>query len=228
MSEYKHIYEKKDNGIQNFISENSRKKIMSAGQIIKIKKGKIIYLERDIINDIYFVMDGFVSLNKNSRYGEEKILFVCAKGEMLNETVLAAEKSSLSAVTLTDSSLLKIPKNKFNQLMEENHDIVMGVFKSLSRKSRRFAHQLGNANGTYPLEKHLASKIWKLARDYGVDTPEGKQVQFEVTVTFLAGMLGAKRESVSRAVSKLKRGGYILHDKGILTIPSLEKIRELV
>lgn len=208
--------------------EHCRKKIMSSGVVEKIKKGNIIYGEREEVQSIYFVLDGFVSLYRNSRYGEVKIIFICASGEMLNEVVLEKEKTSVAAKALSEVSLLCISRKEFHELLRDDFDLVKAVFESISRKTRRLFHQAGNANGTYPLEKHLASKIWKLARDYGKDTPRGKEIEFEVTVTLLANMLGAKRESVSRAVSKMKKEGYIIHENGLLTVPSIERIRTLV
>lgn len=208
--------------------EQSRQRVLSAGVVENIKKGEVIYGEREEIQSIYFVLDGFLSLYRNSRYGEIRIIFICAEGEMLNEVVLENEKTSVAAKAISDVTLLRIPREEFHKLLQEDFELVKVVFGSISKKTRRLFHQIGNTNGTYPLEKRLAAKIWKLARDYGKDTPNGKEIEFEVTVTLLANMLGAKRESVSRAVSKMKKEGYVIHDNGILTVPSIEKIRTLV
>ncbi|MBR1623233.1 MAG: winged helix-turn-helix domain-containing protein, partial [Pseudobutyrivibrio sp.] len=101
------------------------------------------------------------------------------------------------------------------------------IFNSLARKTRRLYHQIGNTNGTYPLEKRLAVKIWKLARDYGKNSEEGVDIPFETTVTFLANMLGAKRETISRIISQLKKDGIIIHRNGFLTVPDMAKLREI-
>lgn len=214
--------------ILNLISRSTRENLLSAGVVNTIKKGTVIFEEREEIDTVDFVLDGFVSLYRNSRYGEIKILFICAAGEILNEVVVDRAKTSVAARTLSEVSLLRIPREAFLQLMREDFALVQIVFQSLSFKTRRLYHQAGNANGTYPLSQHLAAKIYKLARDYGIDTAHGTKVGFDVTVTFLANMLGAKRETVSRAVSQMKKGGYILHDNGTLIVPSLEKIRTLI
>ncbi|MDD6039038.1 MAG: Crp/Fnr family transcriptional regulator [bacterium] len=210
------------------LSESSRERLFSAGACRTIKKGAVIFGEREEIDTVDFVLDGFVSLYRNSRYGEIKILFICAAGELLNEVVVDQAKTSVAAKTLSDVTLLRIPRIRFIKMLQEDAGLAEAVFKSLSLKTRRLFHQAGNANGTYPLNQHLAAKIYKLARDYGTDTAHGTKVGFDVTVTFLANMLGAKRETVSRAVSQMKRGGYILHDNGTLIVPSLENIRTLI
>lgn len=220
----KNRIEKKQNGILKKIPEKSLLALKKISVVEKRKKGDILFEERGDTEMIYFVLDGYVSLFRSSRYGEEKILFVCGPGEMLNEVVLQKERSSAAARALTDVTLMEAPCNDFKELCRTDFDLVIAVFESLSRKTRRLAHQAGNSNGTYPLEKHLASKLWKLARDYGIDTEEGKEINFEVTVTFLANMLGAKRESVSRAVSKMKKDGYISHEGRKLVVLDLEKL----
>ena len=110
--------------------------------------------------------------------------------------------------------------------MQENQNIALHIYESLAMKTRRLYHQVGNANGTYPLEKHLAAKLWKLARDYGIKSDKGIQIAFEITVTFLANMLGAKRESVSRIISVLKKDNILMHENGYMTILDMEKIKE--
>ncbi|MCF0145635.1 MAG: Crp/Fnr family transcriptional regulator [Eubacterium sp.] len=210
------------------IPEESRRRILNAGYLKSFRKNEIIYGERDEVNSIYIVMNGFVSLYRNSRYGEIKVIFICAKGEMLNEVVVEKEKASVGAKILSDAEILVIPRESFTRLMNQDFELVKGVFHSISSKTRRLFHQVGNNNGTYPLGKHLASKLWKLARDYGIDTDRGKQVSFDVSVTLLANMLGAKRETVSREMSRLKKEGLVIHKNGVLIVTDLSKLHEFV
>ena len=111
--------------------------------------------------------------------------------------------------------------------MADNTELSREIFDSLARKTRRLYHQVGNANGTYPIEKRLAAKIWKLARDYGNFTPEGVQISFELTVTFLANMLGAKRETVSRIISSWKKDEIVIHENGFLTVIDMKNLKEI-
>ena len=216
-----------DRGILAGLPVDLKDGLFNAGKIIEIKKGHILFSEREEIESLFIVVDGFMALYRNSRYGEIKVIFICTNGELLNEVVLQNEKTSICSKALTDTKLLAIHKSEIYKLLKENPDLQMLLFNSLAKKTRRLYHQVGNANGTYPLEKRLAAKIWKLARDYGYETDEGKRISFETTVTFLANMLGSKRESVSRQISQMKANNILIHENGYLIIKNMDKLKEI-
>jgi CRP-like cAMP-binding protein len=219
--------DKKERSLLNLIKESSKENLMRAGKIVSLKQGEILFSERQEVKSMYIVLDGFMALYRNSRYGEIKVIFICTDGEIVNEVVLQDEKTSICAKALTDTKLLAIHRIDLIKLLENDYDLTKEMYNSLARKTRRLYHQVGNANGTYPVEKRLAAKIWKLARDYGKKTDKGIQICFDTTVTFLANMLGAKRETVSRIISQLKKDGIILHENGILTVLKIDDLREI-
>ena len=59
------------------------------------------------------------------------------------------------------------------------------------------------------LERKLAAKLWKLARDFGVPVPEGIEIDIYLPITLLADMLGAPRETTSRICGMLTEAGLI-------------------
>ena len=216
-----------ERGLLNLLSEKSRNALYEAGNIITIKNGEILFMEREEVKCLYIVLDGFVALYRNSRYGEIKVIFICTDGEALNEVVMQDEKTSICAKALSDTKLLCIHRSRLQECLGENVELYREIFNSLARKTRRLYHQIGNSNGTYPMEKRLAAKLWKLARDYGKDISEGKQIGFELTVTFLANMLGAKRETISRIISAWKKEGVVSHENGFITVTDMDRLKSI-
>ncbi len=216
-----------ERGLLNLLSEKSRSALYEAGNIITIKKGENLFMEREEVKCLYIVLDGFVALYRNSRYGEIKVIFICTDGEALNEVVMQDEKTSICAKALSDTKLLCIHRSRLQECLGENVELYREIFNSLARKTRRLYHQIGNSNGTYPMEKRLAAKLWKLARDYGKDISEGKQIGFELTVTFLANMLGAKRETISRIISAWKKEGVVSHENGFITVTDMNRLKSI-
>ncbi len=216
-----------ERGLLNLLSEKSRNALYEAGNIITIKKGENLFMEREEVKCLYIVLDGFVALYRNSRYGEIKVIFICTDGEALNEVVMQDEKTSICAKALSDTKLLCIHRSRLQECLGENVELYREIFNSLARKTRRLYHQVGNSNGTYPMEKRLAAKLWKLARDYGKDTSDGKQIGFELTVTFLANMLGAKRETISRIISAWKKDGVVTHENGFITVADMDCLKSI-
>ncbi|MCR4943006.1 MAG: Crp/Fnr family transcriptional regulator [Clostridium sp.] len=216
-----------ERGLLNLLSEKSISALYEAGKIVTIKKGESLFMEREEVKCLYIVLDGFIALYRNSRYGEIKVIFICADGEALNEVVMQGEKTSICAKALSDTKLLCIHRSRLQECLGENAELSREIFNSLARKTRRLYHQVGNSNGTYPMEKRLAAKLWKLTRDYGKDTSKGKQIGFELTVTFLANMLGAKRETISRIISAWKKERVVSHENGFITVIDMDRLKSI-
>lgn len=208
------------------ISESCLEKLKENGEILELKKGEQIFDENESDN-LYFVLKGYVSIYRASRYGEDRIIFICAKNEILNELVVTCGISCVLAKAVSDVCLLQVRGNLIKQIMAEHKDFSEKLLESLSSKTRRLYHQTGNDSGVYPLKKHVAVKIWKLAKDYGVNNHEGRKVDFDVSVKMLSMMLGAKRESVSREVSDLRRMGIVSFEKGCLVVKDMQKLSGL-
>ena len=59
------------------------------------------------------------------------------------------------------------------------------------------------------MERKIAAKLWKLGRDFGVDTEDGVMIDIDLTITLMADLVGAPRENVSRACKVLTDRGLI-------------------
>ena len=77
----------------------------------------------------------------------------------------------------------------------------------------RLGHQMKNTLGHIHMEKKLAAKLWKLQRDFGVAGPDGIEIDIDMSITFLAELMGAPRESTSRCFNQLQEMGYVEYYK---------------
>lgn len=207
-----------DRSFLHSLPEAAAAAVMEAGTQKTIPKGTVLFGERENCGEIYIVLDGFAALYRSSYQGENRIIFICSKGELLNEVCLERQKTSVAARALSDVTVLCVPIEKVEEMITVYPILARMLFRSLAQKTRRLYHKVGNANGTYALKDRLQALIRKLARDYGIPSDGGRTVAFELTVNLLSSMLGAKRETVSRALSELKRSGMIAHENGVLTL----------
>jgi len=218
----------KSRNVLDKLSSESREKFLKLGKIETRKKGDVLFIEREKIEHMYIILEGYVSLYRNSKYGDERVIFICTDGEIVNEVCLQDNKTSIAARALSDLRLLKIYVKDLDNFFENDYEAFKIVYNSLAHKLRRLYRQTGNSNGTFPIEKRLAARIWKLARDYGKNIEGGRKIKFEVTVTLLASMVGAKRETVSRIISKMKKEKLIKHDKGVLIVLDMDALKTIV
>ena len=93
--------------------------------------------------------------------------------------------------------------------MKYDFELCKNIIISLSMKTRRMYRQLKNTPPSKNRKK-VSSKIYKLGRDYGVETEEGIVIKMNLTVTYLADLLGSQGRQYQRALK-------ILQDKKLIS-----------
>lgn len=200
-------------------------KIALCGRIQEYQKGELLFRERESVDQMYFLVKGHVALYRINQRNDRKVIFLFRKGEMLNEVILQNPVASISCLALDSILVLKIPRKEFQKILLKDTILCTKVMDSLSIKLRRCYRQLGNTSNSVRLEEQVASKLWKLARDFGVETEKGVRIDFELSITFLADMVGSKRETVSRVVKRLSEKEMISVEKGYFFVKDMEKIK---
>ena len=89
-------------------------------------------------------------------------------------------------------------------LMEKDFDLNLLVLRSLSRKVRRTQRQALNL-GRLKTSQRIASRLWKLSRDYGTVQKDGSiLIDLPINQSDIGAMVGTSRETVSRFIKKLE------------------------
>lgn len=193
------------------------------GKLITVPKGEIFLREQEKNPDIIFILEGKVQVYNLTKCGKKKILFILGKDHIANDTLLY-KSSSIFCETLEPCLFYSISQEALLGLMEKDFQFTRTLFQYQERKLSRLEHQLKNTVGSIYLERRLASKLWKLARDFGIPTDRGILIDMELSITFLADLLGAPRETTSRICKKLAGQGLIIIEKKKFYIPDMEKI----
>ncbi|TDT62289.1 Crp/Fnr family transcriptional regulator [Fonticella tunisiensis] len=190
---------------------------------IKIKKGKQLFDQKEIVKTIYIVLKGKMTLYRNSEEGQKRVIFILNEGEIINEVIFDEKVSSANCEAFEDSELLCFLKDDLMKAMSMDFKLTEFIINSMSKKIRRLYRQLKN---TVPIriDKRLAAKLWKLSRDYGIPADEGILINLNITVTYLADMLGSSRETISRCLRVLENEGLIKVKNKKIYVVSSEKL----
>ena len=207
----------------NNVCEETIEIILEQGEIRKYSKDTIVFYDKEDVSDIYIVISGTVSLYKLNENGQKKVIFILGEGKVVNEVIIKELPASINCRAFEDAELLKINKNKLLEIMKYDFELCKNIIISLSMKTRRMYRQLKNTPPSIKIEKKLAAK---LGRDYGVETEEGIVIKMNLTVTYLADLLGSQRETVSRALKILQDKKLISYKDKIILIYDLNKISE--
>ena len=206
------------------VSHNTLEHLWNKGKVENFPRGTILVRAREPLQTVYIQLTGKSMIYNLTHIGKRKIIFVFGPGALLNEHVLNFHDASLYCETIEASRIFVIPCAWFLEFMEKDFSLARAVLEAQERKMWRMGHQLKNTMGSIYMERKLAAKLWKLSRDFGKMTPDGIEIDIRLTITFLADMLGAPRETTSRLCKNLSEAGLIRMDKRRIMIINPEKL----
>ena len=198
--------------------------LAKAGTIQDVPKGTLLMRARESVNMVYFQITGKSVIYTLTNDGKRKILFILGSGALLNEHIFNNHTSSTFCETMEKSKILAFQVQDFGKLMAEDFELTKHIMEAQERKIWRLSHQLKNTTSSIYLERKLAAKLWKLTRDFGVETENGIEIDVNMTITFLADMLGVPRETTSRVCSTLTEAGLITMNRRRIIIPDPAKM----
>ena len=194
---------------------------------IKVKifdKGATVFSHKELLQNIYISLTGKFCLYKIGTNNDKRIIFIKDKGFLLNDTISTKKRSIIYCESFVKSKAIVIDKVKFIEAMKNDFDVTFAVVEQYSSTLRKSYRQLKNAVTTIPVEKKMIAKIYSLCRDFGIKTDQGVVIDMPITVTNLAEMIGAQRETVSRVLKKLTQEGLLVHSNKKILIHDLEAI----
>lgn len=199
------------------VSPGTLDALWKAGRVRALHKKYILIHAKEQVGFVAVQLSGKSIVYNLTHDGRRKIIFILGKGAILNERILGKGGSSLFCEMLENSHVFMVPVEGFLGLMGQDFSLGRAVLAAQEKKIWRMAHQLKNTMGGIYLERKLAAKLWKLARDFGVPVPEGIEIDIHLPITLLADMLGAPRETTSRICGMLAEAGLItIHKKRII------------
>lgn len=192
--------------------------LIQKGRVVEFAKGTQLMREREPASYLYFQLSGKSIVYNLTSNGKRKILFVFGPGALLNGNVFNTRTSSVYCETIEPSRIFVMPIHDFTKLMEHDFHLMRNIMTAQEHKLWRLSHQLKNTASGISMEKKLLSKLKKLARDFGVRNETGIEIDMNLSITFLADMLGAPRETVSRLCSSLMETGVIKIERKRITL----------
>lgn len=211
--------------VLNRASPASMAALVSCAGLRRLGKGQHLFMDKDEVNTLYFAIEGQLSLYKTSATGEKKVVFVYGPGNMLNEVMLQDLPASINCEALSSAQVLCFPKAAFLRVMSEDFALTKAVLDSMATKIRRLYRQLKNTTGSVRGDKKIAAKLWKLSHDHGEACEDGTRITLDLTITYLAEMLGSKRETVSRQMKILTEAGLVIQTPKGLVIPDRDALQ---
>ncbi|MDR1657706.1 MAG: Crp/Fnr family transcriptional regulator [Deltaproteobacteria bacterium] len=201
------------------LSDNLLAKLADIGVSKSYSTGQILFHCGDSVAGFHLVASGLVKIFLLRPDGRERILNLCQPGTVFGEAaVFRLGGYPASALALEETTTILLPTAAFRLLLSKNPDLAMAIIGVLAQRLNHFRQLI--ESGGIKLLTRLASFILDLAK-------ASSQVTLPTTKAQLALRLGTTPESLSRALTKLKRASLITETKSFLTITN-RKLLEAV
>ena len=167
-------------------------------------KCSVILFEDDPGDSLFVVRDGRVKVVLIGEDGREVILGVLGVGEYFGELSLIDDRPrSAHVIAMEDSNLLVLRREDFRKRVESSPSVAWSLLTELSRRLRRADDKIGGLV-LLDVPGRIARLLLDLAEESGTNA-----IEKTLTHQTIAQMIGASRETVSRAMKDFQDAGWI-------------------
>jgi CRP/FNR family transcriptional regulator, cyclic AMP receptor protein len=172
------------------------------------RHGRLFY-QGDPGSGLYVLASGLVKVVVTSEDGEEMVLVTLGSGDAFGElSIVDGGPRSASAEALEPTVALVITREVLLDLAARDSGLTEALLRTLGALLRRLTEQASDLV-FLDLPGRMAKLLAVLAAERGSETPEGIELDANLTQTDLAGMVGASRQSVNQILQGFARRGYL-------------------
>ncbi|MCP4400500.1 MAG: cyclic nucleotide-binding domain-containing protein [bacterium] len=107
-----------------------------------VKSGTVIFQEHDTADGMYVIIRGRITISKQVMAGLEKTLNTLEEGEYFGEmSLLLNATRSATATALEDSTLIKLSREEFKQVLKNSPEAGMTMLTQLARRLDRASRE---------------------------------------------------------------------------------------
>jgi CRP-like cAMP-binding protein len=177
-------------------------KLASLARPQRCSRNHVIFREGDEASELYVVRSGRIAIAKQSPDGRESLVALMEAGDLFGEMALFDEEPrSAQARALEASELLAVPFAPIRAMFRERPELLWEVVALLARRLRTTDAALADSV-FLDVTGRTAKRLLELAGD-------ADEFTLPITQEELAGLVGASRERVNKAISAFVRLGWL-------------------
>ncbi len=190
------------------LSEASLLALTRLSKFMRVEQGQFIFFQSDPSDKVYVVRSGLVSIVLESPDGREMVINEMHPGDIFGELgLLTSQPRSTSAIALTESEMLSLPRQAFLGLLEAEPALARRILE-LTANRLRGSSERESALAFLDAEARLARLLLQLEQQ----APEKGYVT--ISQEELAQRTGQTRQTVAKALGRWRRAGWLITGRG--------------
>lgn len=184
------------------LDEDTLISLSESAEQVRLKRGDVLFNEGDTPNDLYVTVAGRIAMVNRSIDGRESVVALMEEGDLFGEMPLFDQQNrSTDARVLEASEAIRIPYGPLRTIYAEQPDQLWQVVKLLALRVRTMDGVLADS-----VFLDVTGRTAKRLLEIAGDTDE---FALPVTQEELAGMVGASRERVNKAIASFIKLGWL-------------------
>ena len=190
-----------------------------------LERGRLFFTPGDSSDALFMLKKGKIRIYTVTPEGWQFTLAVVESGTMFGEMALTAQRMREAyAEAAEPSDICVLRSEDLEWLVRKNPDVGLRMIRVLGERLRVCEGRLEDI-GLKDVTARLANVVLHLAESEGVMTPEGPRIPTHYTHWQLATMIGASRESVTRAFTRLQRRRAVLLKDRRIYVRDIEALK---
>ncbi len=180
--------------------------VLASARVREFDRGATVFLQGERASAIYIVAEGWVKLYRIAPNGAEAVVSVFTKGRSFGEAVaFRHDVYPVAAEAVTDCSLIRIEADAFLRLLRDNPEVAIMML------SATYVHLQSLVMQVEALKAQTgAQRVAEFLLELAPCTEGSCEVILPYDKFLIAGRLGMKPESLSRAFVRLRDQGVTI------------------
>lgn len=184
------------------LDETELARLVEVAERRQLRRGDTLFVEDDPSTELYVVVRGRIAIAKKSIDGRESMMALMEKDDLFGEMAFFdGQGRSAEARALEPSEVVVIPYSALRDIYEGRPELLWSVTAMLVRRLRLIDDALADSV-FLDVTGRTAKRLLELAGD-------ADEFSLPITQEELAGMVGASRERVNKAIASFIRLGWI-------------------
>jgi CRP/FNR family cyclic AMP-dependent transcriptional regulator len=207
------------------LSSDALRYLATESRPLRFRAGEVIFYQGEPGATCQIVMRGRVRVLVTGEDGRELAVSILGPGEIIGEMALFEDlPRSATVEALEETRTLELHRDALLYCLRKSPALALSLLRTLSAKLR-YATEEAEGLASLPVAERLMRRLRRLAEWSGMPVPGGVRIVPPMTQQELAALIGTSRESVNRALVRLRRQGKLRLEGGWIVLPNGEPER---
>ena len=205
------------------LSQETLEQLLSDASVQLHERSQVLFMQGDLAIAFYVVLEGWVKVYRMTPAGEEAVVGVFTRGQSFAEAAaFTGGQYPASGETVTECRTLIVPARRLFERIRNSPEIGLAMLASTSHHLHDLVQQIEQLKAHTGAQRIAEFLISLAPADHGPCT-----IALPYDKVLIAGRLGMKPESLSRAFQRLRGVGVNIR-QNMASIADIQTLDEFV